>query len=221
MKFAISYSFGKDSALALWRMVRQGHQPVCLITTYNEEAGRSWFHGVDGELMDALAQSLGLPLLRCTCRGEEYHLRMEEALAAAKKMGAEACVFGDIDIEGHREWNEARCQAAGLECRLPLWQMGREAAVRECLAEGFLPLVKCVQNPYRPLLGKALDEDALAFLREKGADLCGENGEYHTIVRGGPLFRHPVPVTVGEPIDLGTHSVVDIRLVNTAQGEQA
>lgn len=211
MKFACSYSFGKDSVLALWRMVQKGHEPVCLITTYNEEAGRSWFHGVDPQLMDAVAKSIGIPLIKCSCKGDDYHLRLEETLGQAKAMGAEACVFGDIDIEDHLTWNRTRCENAGLECVMPLWQEDREVIVRECIAEGFVPVIKCVQNEYRPLLGRVLNKETLALIETSGADPCGENGEYHTLVVDGPMFGRPVAVAVGWPVDLGTHSVVDIK----------
>ncbi|MDL2294502.1 adenine nucleotide alpha hydrolase [Ruminococcaceae bacterium OttesenSCG-928-D13] len=212
MRFAASYSFGKDSALAFWRMLGAGHTPVCLITTVNPEVGRSWFHGVSPELMEAVAARLGVPLLCCPCEGEHYHTALEENLAEAKTMGAEACVFGDIDIEGHLEWNRERCANAGLECVLPLWQADRRAVVDEIIAAGFTPVVKCVQNAYRPLLGQPLTAEVVAEFARLGADPCGENGEYHTFVTGGPSFSAPVPVRLGEVLDLGTHSAVDIQL---------
>lgn len=212
MDFALSYSFGKDSALALHKMVQQGHRPICLITTVNRDAGRSWFHGVDGELMDAIAQSLGLPLIKAVCTGEDYTQALEAALVQAKELGAAACAFGDIDIEDHLAWNRARCAAMGLDCLVPLWQMERGAAVRECIAAGFVPVIKCVQNEYLPLLGRTLDDETLALIQASGADLCGENGEYHTLVCGGPTFARPVPIRLGETLDFGAHSAVDIRL---------
>ncbi len=216
MHFAMSYSFGKDSALALWRLVQQGHTPVCLITTFNAEAGRSWFHGVPRPLMEAVAQSMGIPLLACACTGEDYHLRLEEALAEARAMGAEACAFGDIDIQDHLDWNRQRCASVGLSCQMPLWQQEREAVVRACVDEGFKAVIKCVQNEYLPLLGRTLDAETLALIRSTGADLCGENGEYHTFVYDGPLFSQPVPIAPGPPVDIGTHSVVEVQHASAA-----
>ena len=103
MKFAISYSCGKDSALALYRMIQAGHEPVCLLVTFNELMGRSWFHGVDPLLLESISQSLNIPLITCPCRGEDYRTALETGMRKARDLGATACVFGDIDIEGHLE----------------------------------------------------------------------------------------------------------------------
>lgn len=104
MKFVMSYSCGKDSTLALHKMVEQGHTPVALLVMFNQDQERSWFHGVDRPLLEQIAASLELPLLLCPSSGEEYHLAFEEGLRRAMEMGAEACVFGDIDIEDNAAW---------------------------------------------------------------------------------------------------------------------
>ena len=213
MKFAASYSFGKDSALALWRMKCAGHEPVCLITTVNEEAGRSWFHGIDHNLMDAVSDSMGIPLIKCICSGENYHTEFDKCLQQAHRMGAEACVFGDIDIEGHLEWNSERCAAAGLNCVVPLWHENRESVVYEMIDAGFNAVIKCVQSEFLDdsFLGMEITRDLIEKIRLTGADICGENGEYHTFVRGGPLFKNQVEIELGDILDLGSHSAIDIR----------
>ncbi|MDR0806211.1 MAG: diphthine--ammonia ligase [Enterobacteriaceae bacterium] len=214
MKFAIAYSTGKDSALALWRMIQNGHEPVCMIVNINLEAGRSWFHGVNFELLDAVAQNMGIPLIKCQSTGANYHTEFEKGLRQAKEMGAQACVFGDIDIADHLKWNEDRCTNAGLECVLPLWNQSREALVYELLDSGIQAVIKCVESKYMSdeFLGKTLDRDVVGQIRATGADICGENGEYHTFVYGGPMFSQPVDIQLGEIIDLNTHSVIDILL---------
>ena len=214
MKFAASYSFGKDSALALWRMKRDGHESVCLITTVNREAERSWFHGIDFALMDAVSSGLGIPLIKCICSGENYHTEFEKCLQQAQQMGAEACVFGDIDIEGHLEWNRERCSAAGLQCIVPLWQENRESVVYEMIDTGFNAVVKCVQSEFLDdsFLGMEITRDLIEKIRRTGADICGENGEYHTFVRGGPLFKNQVDIELGDILDFGSHSAIDIRV---------
>lgn len=131
MQFVMSYSCGKDSALALHRMVQKGHVPVALLVMVNRELGRSWFHGVDRDLLGEISDALGIPLLAAESTGEAYHIRFEQALRQAKAMGAERCVFGDIDIADHAAWGRARCEAAGMEAEFPLWQEDREALTRE------------------------------------------------------------------------------------------
>jgi len=213
MKFAISYSCGKDSALALLRMKNDGHEPVCMITTINESAGRSWFHGVDYELLEDISDSLGIPLVKCLCDGDNYHTEFEKCLSAAAAMGAEACVFGDIDIDDHLEWNRKRCEAAGLECVLPLWKQSREALAYETVDTGIKAIIKCVQSDILDdsFLGETLTRELIGRISETGADICGENGEYHTLVYDGPVFQYPVKIKLADIIDFGTHSVIDIR----------
>lgn len=212
MKFVISYSCGKDSALALYRMIKQGHVPIAMITTINSQQERSWFHGIDDALLNRISQSLNIPLIACVTDGENYHISLEESLRKAKTMGAEGCVFGDIDITGHLDWNRLRCENAGLECIVPLWQESREAIVKEIIDNKFIAIIKCVQNKYKDsdILGKVLTYDLARQIEQSGADVCGENGEYHTVVVDAPIFRFPIDVTINQKLDLGSVSVADI-----------
>lgn len=216
MNFAMSYSFGKDSALALWRLMQLGHTPVCLITTVNQELDRSWFHGIGAELRGAVSRSMDIPLLECRCGGEDYIARFEETLMeAAEKYGAEACAFGDIDIEDHQAWNRDRCAAAKLHCLVPLWHLGRDEVVGEIIGCGIKAVVKCTQNQYRDLLGRQLDAGLVREFHQRGSDICGENGEYHTFVWDGPMFRWPVGIAPGQKLALDTHSLIDLKLGDT------
>jgi uncharacterized protein (TIGR00290 family) len=185
-----------------------------MLVMFNEAAGRSWFHGINPQLLEASSRSLGLPLINCPSAGEDYHLALENGLREAKKYGAEACVFGDIDIDEHRDWNEARCEAAGLKMILPLWKQDRDTLVFETIDAGFKAVIKCVESRWLgdEFLGKTLDRDLVEQIRATGSDVCGENGEYHTFVYDGPTFSAPVPFRLGEVIDFDTHSVIDVLL---------
>ena len=90
MKFAMSYSCGKDSTLALHKMLAQGHEAVCLVVCFNEAAERSYFHGADKSMLQRYAEALGLPLLLCPTNGEDYAQALESGLLQAKAIGAEA-----------------------------------------------------------------------------------------------------------------------------------
>lgn len=215
MKFVTSYSFGKDSALAHYRMTQAGHEPIALLTAFNPEHHRSWWHGIQPDLMEAVAQSLSLPLILCECGPATYSQEIESGLLKAKAMGAEACVFGDIDIAGHADYDHARCKAAGITCELPLWQDYRDSLVRECLAAGFKPLIKTIQSGIldESFLGQTLTLDLAEQITKAGADICGENGEYHTFVYDGPMYRWPVQIQSHGIVDITTHKTVDIRLI--------
>ena len=212
MKFAVSYSCGKDSTLAFHTMVEQGHEPVCLVVVVNEEAGRSYFHGADAAMLERYAGALGLPMITCPAKGETYHTALEEGLAKAKAMGAEAVCFGDIDIEQNRRWEEERCKAAGLTPCFPLWQRPREELVREVIALGYRCLIKSVRTPLLPpeLLGRYLDENSIAVMRAADVDICGENGEYHTLAVDGPIFQKPLDFHMGKIRELDGHSVMEV-----------
>lgn len=212
MKFAMVYSCGKDSTLALHKMIEQGHEAVCLVVMVNKEADRSYFHGADRAMLDRYTNALGLPMLTCPSDGEDYHLVLEDGLKRAKGMGAEGAAFGDIDIEGNRQWEENRCEAVGLLSYFPLWQHGREENVYELMELGYRCIIKSVDTSLLPLelLGKFIAPDTVAVMRAAGIDICGENGEYHTLAVDGPVFHSPVPYQLGREMILEHHAVIEI-----------
>lgn len=212
MNFAISYSGGKDSILALYRMIMHGHSPIAIITTINIAQKRSWFHGIQKELLYAVSDSLRIPLIVCECTPNDYTQSYEEGLNKARQIGADSCVFGDIDIDEHKFWNEKRCKNASLKCVLPLWHQEREALVCETISVGFKAKIKIVESNKLDdsFLGQDLTIPLIEKIKATGADVCGENGEYHTFVYDGPIFSYPIPIKTGEIIELGTYKAVNI-----------
>lgn len=212
MKFAMSYSCGKDSTLALHKMLEEGHKPVCLVVMVNEAAGRSYFHGADYTMLERYSEALALPLITCPAEGSTYQSAFETGLTKAKMMGAEAVCFGDIDIELNRQWEEDRCKTVGLIPCFPLWQRGREEIVYELIQLGYKCLIKSVNRTILPLdlLGTFIDETSISVMKSAGIDICGENGEYHTLAVDGPIFQQPLLFQIGNKIELGNYAVVDI-----------
>lgn len=216
MKFAVSFSGGKDSVLALHEMVEAGHDPVALLVMYRQEAGRSWVHGIEPELLAAIGESLEIPLICCSAKSETYDEDMEHGLRQTQELGAQTCIFGDIDTPGHREWDEARCAAVGMNAILPLWKRDRMDAVRKTLDLGYRCLIKCVRNDILPVtwLGQPLSHAHVEQMLAQGIDACGENGEYHTVVVDGPLFSHAVAVENHGLVLLGQITAADLLLAN-------
>ena len=209
----MSYSCGKDSTLALHKMLAAGHEPAALVVMFNESAGRSFFHGADRPMLEAYGRALGLPVRPVPTAGETYHLAMETALVRiTRETGAEAVCFGDIDIQANRDWCEARARAAGLKPFFPLWQRDRRENVREVMDLGYRCIIKSIHNTLLPrsLLGRVLDGDATAEMARHGIDICGENGEYHTLAVDGPIFRQPLPFVLGKVLDFGEYSVIEV-----------
>ena len=213
MKFAMSYSCGKDSTLALHRMISAGNECVALIIVINRDQGRSFFHGISTDLLKKYEKSLGLPVIECPSVGEDYHLAIEEGFRKAKAMGAEAIVFGDIDIQGNREWAEERCRNVGIDSIFPLWHADRKKNVSDVISSGYRCVIKTLNNTLLPeeLLGKVIDGDVVRVMEEAGIDICGENGEYHTFTADGPVFLSPLEYKTGEILRFGDFSVIDVN----------
>jgi uncharacterized protein (TIGR00290 family) len=160
---------------------------------FDETGERSRSHGVPRALVAAQARSLGLDLVAPSAGWKDYEKVFVQALQNLKSSGHEAAIFGDIDLEPHREWEARVCRQAGLEHCLPLWHRDRLQLARESIALGFKAIVVCVDSRFLAdeFCGRLFDE---SFIRDlpAGVDACGENGEFHTFVYDGPLFERPV-----------------------------
>jgi uncharacterized protein (TIGR00290 family) len=195
----VSWSGGKDSFLAYWRARRQGVPVKRLVTALDEAGGKSRSHGIPPGLLHAQAEALGLELEFYHTTWQNYEPRFIEVLRRARADGIESAVFGDIDLVPHREWEEKVCAQAGLQPLLPLWGEPRAGLVDEFLALGGKAIVVCVDGRFltREFCGREFDRAFLADL-PPGVDHCGENGEFHTFVYGGPAFSAPLAFRRGE-----------------------
>ncbi len=198
--FVCSWSGGKDSCLALYRAMGAGARPVFLLSMLREDGARSRSHGLEPGVLRAQASSLGIPLLTRNASWSDYEAVFIAALQELKAAGVEAGVFGDIDLEDHRLWEEKVCGAAGIEACLPLWKMPRQALLDEFLALGFEALIVVVNGEKLDgaYLGRTLDRELVCEFEHLGIDMSGEEGEYHTIVTSGPIFSEPLRLEVGE-----------------------
>lgn len=221
MKVALSYSGGKDSLLALYRAVRLGHEPAALITTYNEERRTSHFHEIPFELLQAAAGSLGIPLILIKTQGDAYARDFEDCLARLREAGVGGCVFGDIDLEAHFSWCTQRCVNAGLQSLFPLRYASRRSLVEEFIEAGFSSVITVVDTTRLSdrYLGRILSHPLLDELESEGIDVCGENGEYHSFVFDGPLFKRAVPYQGGPVRRDGKYAFYPLQLEKGASFE--
>jgi diphthine-ammonia ligase len=192
-----SFSGGKDSCLALWRAQRSGFDVQMLLAMFDEDGDRSRSHAIPRSLMERQARALGLPLTTRNASWQRYEEVFIEALIELRASGHDTVVFGDIDLQAHREWEERVCASAGLRAHLPLWQGARRALAEEVIDSGFRAIIVCTDSRYLDdrFCGRLYDRQFLAELPE-GVDVCGENGEFHTFVCGGPNFREQVAFTI-------------------------
>jgi uncharacterized protein (TIGR00290 family) len=205
-KIVFCWSGGKDSALALNRILRdERYDVVSLLTTCNEHFQRVSMHGVRLELLDQQAQSVGLPLEKVfvsqRSSNEEYQQKMSACLLALKARGVTGCAFGDIFLEDLKRWREENLAKVGMHGVFPLWKNDTRELIREFFTLRFGSIICCVNDAY-------LDEFAVArniddeFIRSLPAnvDPCGENGEFHSFAFAGPVFKTPVKFNVGEKV---------------------
>jgi uncharacterized protein (TIGR00290 family) len=196
----LSWSGGKDSALALWAMREElGTPPTALLTTITDDDGRVGTHEVPVELIRAQAAALGLPLVEVRVpRGpsnQVYEERLGAALTAPPLAGVGTVAFADLFLADIRAYREAQLAAIGRTCAFPLWGRDTTALARTFVDAGFAATLVCVDlarlDP--SFAGRSFDRDLLRDL-PAGVDPCGENGEFHTFVADGPIFSTPVPV---------------------------
>lgn len=211
-KFVASFSGGKDSTLAIYRAIMNGMIPVEFIITYNIDKERSWFHGIPETLLNTIEESVGVPIRLIKTTGAEYEANFEKALQSAKERGAEICVFGDIDLDGHLTWCKDRCKAVAIEAFFPLWHESRKSIVHEFIDSGFKAAITIVDTNRMPdsFLGKTLSRNVTMDIEKSGADICGENGEYHTFVYGGPLFKNEIKFEFGEKVYQDNYGILPV-----------
>jgi uncharacterized protein (TIGR00290 family) len=188
-----SWSGGKDSMLALHRALDQGVCFHALLAMFDEGGERSRSHAIPRALMQAQADALGIPLMMRSASWTDYEKVFTEQLRAFAAEGCTLGVFGDIDLQAHRDWEEKVCAAAGLSAMLPLWQQPRRQLVDELMALGYRSRVVCVDGRHLDAgyCGREFDATFIADLPAT-VDACGENGEFHTFVFDGPRFARPV-----------------------------
>jgi len=212
-KFVASYSGGKDGLFAMYKTMKRGMVPLALITTFDTEQDRSWFHGIPVSVLENAAESIGVPLWLIKTNGDDYEANFEETLRLAAEKGAQACVFGDIDIAEHIKWCTDRCVNAGIEPVFPLYGQKRESVVNDFINSGFTAYFTIIDTSKisGDHLGKMLTKEAIREIGAQGADICGENGEYHTFVSDGPIFKWPVEFIFGERFVANSRAVLPVE----------
>lgn len=200
--FVCSWSGGKDSCFAFIKAIEQGYTPKILLNVLNEAGKISRSHGIPSIILQQQARALNLPIHLISSSWENYepnfiatiqHLTKEHKLTHA--------VFGDIDLQAHRDWEEKVCASANIKAVLPLWQQDRKNLVLQMLNSGIeTMIVSCNTTMGSNFLGKKLTTDLIEEIEKLGIDPCGENGEFHTLVTNCSLFNQPIQVSVNNTI---------------------
>ena len=213
---AMCFSGGKDSSLALWEIRRaQTYVVRTLLTTVNAEYDRVSMHGVRRTLLREQAEAIGIPMTEVpvprVCTNAIYEREMGAAFARLQAAGMRRVAFGDIFLEDLRTYREEQLAASKLEGFFPLWKQDTGKLARRFIEDGFKAVLVCVNLKVldSSFAGRRFDEALLSDL-PPGVDPCGENGEFHTFVYDGPIFRRSVRVSTGEVVQRDPFAFCDL-----------
>lgn len=189
-----SWSGGKDSCFALMIELERKKEVRVLLNMMNENGEISRSHGLPYSILDAQAQAMNVSLMAIPTSWQDYRMHFISSLRTIKQeFEVEGIVFGDIDLQAHRDWEEEVCTEVGVSAFLPLWKQDRKDLVLRMLNNGIVAvIVSCNEILGEEFLGRILTKDLLPELECLGVDVCGENGEFHTVVIDCPLFHRPI-----------------------------
>lgn len=203
-KAYFNWSGGKDSSLAYWEVLKQRNFKIeYLLTSINSFHNRVSMHGVRRELLEGQAASLNVPLVTIELPEEpnmaEYENAMREKLHWFKSREITSSIFGDIFLEDLKQYREQNLKTVGIECVFPIWKRDTTILLQEFIEAGFKAIVVCVNSKCldTSFCGRVIDSTFLPDL-PPGVDPCGENGEFHTFVFDGPIFKHQIPFIKGD-----------------------
>ncbi|MFT7034418.1 MAG: hypothetical protein ACJA2S_002932 [Cyclobacteriaceae bacterium] len=205
-KAIFNWSGGKDSSLSLYHVLKdKSFDVTALMTTVNSKYDRISMHGVRKELLYAQGVAIGLPIKEIPLPEIPsmlaYDTKMSEVLTELQNDNVTHSIFGDIFLEDLKKYREDRLKEVGMIGHFPLWKRDTTELVNEFIDLGFKTVVVCVKSEMldKSFAGRIIDLDFLKDL-PKNVDPCGENGEFHTFVFDGPIFKKPVEFTIGETI---------------------
>lgn len=219
-KTLLSWSSGKDSAWALHILQQDPTIEILgLFSVMNQKYNRVTMHATRLEILERQAKSVNLPLqtlfIPDPCTNEEYSGVMRDFVAESAKKGIQYMSFGDLFLEDVRKYRENQLKGTGIEPIFPLWGIPTGQLAEEMLSAGLEAYISCVDLKKLPshFAGRKWTRDLIAEFPQ-GCDPCGENGEIHTVVVNGPMFKSAVPVSVGETIERDGFAFADIIPMN-------
>jgi len=212
----MAWSSGKDSAWALHKLQQNLEiDLVGLFCTINKESDRVVMHDVRVELLQKQAKSIGLPLeiieIPYPCSNTEYDKIMEIFAEKAKNDNVEYFAFGDLFLKGVRNYREEKLKGTGIKPIFPIWGIPTDVLSREMIRSGLRTVITCINPKQTPseFIGKEFDDDFLDSL-PNNIDPCGENGEFHSFVFDGPMFKNKIEILIGDIVHRDDFLFVDI-----------
>jgi len=213
--YLASWSGGKDSCFAVYKAMQEGMKVTGLMNCVSRENGRVSFHGVDVRLIQAQASLLGVKLLQKETTAEHYAEEFKEGVRSlADGNIMDGMVFGDIYLDEHLAWVEGVCRDIGIQAIEPLWGRNTSELIRQFVNAGFRSVIiagkaDCIDREW---IGREIDADFLEYIFARPhVDPCGERGEYHTLVVGGPLFNGSIEITGSAVVERNDYRFLDVH----------
>ncbi len=204
MQVIASWSGGKDSSLACFKASQEGHAVKYLLNFISKEHKRCCFHGIEGKLLKLQAELTGIRLVQKEVSPDmqKYEDEFKDAVSELKPIGIQGMVFGDIYLLDQMNWVERVCEDLNIKPIEPLWNISPSEIMEEFIHCGFKAVVvSCKAELFgKEFIGRYIDGDLLKDLKKKKICPCGENGEFHTFVVDGPIFRKRIEITRAKAI---------------------
>ena len=197
-----SWSGGKDSCLALYKAIKEGYDVKWLINFISKDLNRCCFHGVTAEIIKLQGELLGIPVIqhKVTDDMENYEREFKEGIGAVKNI--DSMIFGDIYLQEHLDWIIRVCKEMNISPVEPLWGLEAETIAKEFIELGFKTIIISARAEKigKEFIGRVFDNKMIEEFKKLGVCPCGENGEFHTLVIDGPLFKRPIKIKKAETI---------------------
>lgn len=214
MNAFVSWSGGKDCMLAMYNFMKNPeNRVVSLVNMCDEDGVMSRSHGIKSELIKLQALCMGTPIIQEPIGKNGYEESFKKAINGLKEQGINAGVFGDIYLVEHRVWIERVCNDLGIDAVFPLWNRSTTELIKEFVNFGFKTKVVSVHEDFlsEEWLGVDIDSDFISkILAIPDIDPCAENGEYHSFVYDGPIFKTPVPINLGKRYNHDNHYFLEL-----------
>lgn len=215
-KVFVSWSGGKESCFTCYRAIASGLEVNYLFNMATEGGAHSRTHGLSSRILQLQSQAIDIPLVQRQATWQSYENEFKKMAGELKQEGIEGGVFGDIDLEEHREWVERVCREAGITPHQPLWGQSQAEILRDFVDSGFETIVVATRADTlgEEWLGRKIDADFVEQITEmsktQAVTPCGETGEYHTLVVDGPLFKQRMEITEARKMLRNDHWFLEI-----------
>lgn len=211
MSYISSWSGGKDSCFACYEAMRQGYKVSRLVNFIFRESQRVSFHGTEAKLIQLQSRAIGIRLLQKETTWDGYEQEFKEAVRSLIPSGVKGMIFGNIYLQDHKDWVERVCGELGIEAVEPLWGKNPEEILSSFIDAGFEAVIVSAQSKLidRDWIGHLVDRDFITYLKDRNIDVCGENGEYHTLVINGPIFKRRLQLIESKTVARDNHWLLD------------